>query len=205
MIELTEKADEEVRRDIFERLNTGSDELNEMEKRRGILSGPLLDFLTECANVPLFGQLAPLSKAAVKRREREEFVLRFFAYLNSYQEFSHSVSEFLDTYLKANQKTFDRQTGRLEFVRMLDFVKLYFPHGFLKAESHARTPRIRFEALAVGVALALRENAELVPIALDWVDSDELRELTTSDASNSRVKVIRRIQYVRDKLLNTGG
>lgn len=37
MIELTENADEAVRRDIFERINTGSDELKAMEKRKGIL------------------------------------------------------------------------------------------------------------------------------------------------------------------------
>lgn len=205
MIELTEKADEEVRRDIFERLNTGSDELNEMEKRRGILSGPLLNFLTECAEIPLFGELAPLSPAAVKRREREEFVLRFFAYLNDYQQFNHNVTAFLDHYLTANQRTFDRKAGRLVFDQMLEFVKQHFSYGFLKAPSHARTPRIRFEALSVGVGLALRKNPKLVPSSVDWVDSDEFRKLTTSDASNSRVKVVRRIEYVRDKLLGAGG
>ena len=35
MIQLTEDADEGTRRDLFERINTGSVELNEMEKRRG--------------------------------------------------------------------------------------------------------------------------------------------------------------------------
>lgn len=203
MIELTEKADEEVRRDIFERLNTGSDELNEMEKRRGILSGPLLDFLTECARIPLFNELAPLSPDAIKRREREEFVLRFFAFLNQYEKFKHGVSEFLGSYLKTNQDTFDRTAAHSEFTRMLQFVKDNFPYGFLKAGSHARTPRIRFEALSVGIALALREEPHLVPSSVDWVESNEFRGLTTSDASNSKVKVVKRIEYVRNKLLGT--
>jgi hypothetical protein len=85
---------------------------------------------------------------------------------------------------------------------MLDFVEKYFPNGFSKAKGHVRTPRIRFEAISVGVALALKENPQLVPKSIDWLDSEEFKEYTTSDASNSRPKVIRRIEYVRDHLLN---
>jgi hypothetical protein len=54
----------------------------------------------------------------------------------------------------------------------------------------------------VGVALALKENPQLVPNSIDWLDTKEFKEYTTSDASNSRPKVIRRIEYVRDHLLN---
>ncbi|WP_293057887.1 DUF262 domain-containing protein [Okeania sp. SIO2B3] len=45
IIELTEKADEETRRDVFERINTGSVQLNEMEKRIGILPGKVTNLL----------------------------------------------------------------------------------------------------------------------------------------------------------------
>lgn len=40
VIELSDKADEEVRRDMFERVNTGSDELTDMETRKGAYFGP---------------------------------------------------------------------------------------------------------------------------------------------------------------------
>lgn len=63
------------------------------------------------------------------------------------------------------------------------------------------TPRVRFESLAVGVALALREDPSLAPQDLDWISSDKFKVLTTSDGANSRVKVIERIEYVRDRLL----
>ena len=36
---------------------------------------------------------------------------------------------------------------------------------------------------------------------MNWLESPEFKEYTTSDASNSRPKVIRRIEYVRDQLL----
>ena len=58
-----------------------------------------------------------------------------------------------------------------------------------------------FEAIAVGSALALREKPKIKPTGIEWLESKAFKDLTTSDASNSRPKVIKRIEYVRDKLL----
>jgi hypothetical protein len=204
MIELSEKADEEVRRDIFERINTGSDVLRDMEVRRGIVPGPFLTLIEECAANPLFRELAPLSPASEKRREREELVLRFFAYLDNYEGFEKRVREFLDDYLKATQGNFDRQKSAIfkdTFLIMLEFVRRVFPNGFKKAANHKRTPHIRFEAIAVGSALALRQCPDLHPAEPTWLDSAEFKKYTTSDSSNSKPKVKRRIEYVRDCLL----
>jgi hypothetical protein len=55
--------------------------------------------------------------------------------------------------------------------------------------------------LAVGVGLALREKPDLVPSNFDWLDGDEFKEWTTSDASNNRANLIGRVEFVRDKLL----
>jgi len=204
MIELTEKADEEVRRDIFERINTGSQELTDMEVRWGVHDSPFLDFIRECSQDPIFAKLAPLNAASVKRRERQEFVLRFFAYLHNYTEFDRSVVKFLNDYLEKTQKKFTEATKKKmksEWSSMLAFVEKTFPSGFSKAKGHTRTPRIRYEALAVGSALALRQEPTLKVESIAWLTSDEFKKLTTSDASNSRPKVIKRIEYVRDKLL----
>jgi hypothetical protein len=176
-----------------------------MEVRWGIKESPLLYFVRECAEDPLFKELAPLPEVSEKRRERDEFVLRFFAYLDDYKGFEKRVHEFLDKFLERHQAGFnDEQAAsmRAEYKRMLEFVKRYFPYGFRKGASHGRTPRIRFEAISVGTALALRENPQLVPGPLTWLESPEFKEYTTSDASNSRPKVVARIEYVRDRLLN---
>ncbi len=89
---------------------------------------------------------------------------------------------------------------KAEWEQMLAFVKRVFPNGFSKAKGHTRTPRIRYEAMSVGSAIALRENPKLKPGSVDWLESKAFRVLTTSDASNSRPKVVKRIEYVRDKL-----
>ncbi len=50
--------------------------------------------------------------------------------------------------------------------------------------------------------LALREKPKLkVRAVKNWLESKEFKDLTTSDASNSRPKVVKRIEFVRDKLL----
>ncbi|MBE9126214.1 MULTISPECIES: DUF262 domain-containing protein [unclassified Coleofasciculus] len=202
MIQLTEKADEEVRRDMFERINTGSVDLTDMEKRRGISPGPFLDLIEELSENSKFRNLCPFSEASIRRREPQEFVLRFFAYLNNYENFERRVNEFLNDYLKENNREgLDRQGMKYEFQSMLNFVEAHFLNGFSKAKGYTRTPRIRFEAISVGVALALREKSNLEPKSMKWLNSDEFKEYTTSDASNSRPKVIRRIEYVRDQLL----
>ena len=205
IIALSDEADEETRRDLFERINTGSDPLKDMEQRRGIMRGPFITFIEKCAAHPLLHKLAPLSPPYVKRREREEFALRFFAYVERYVDFDKSVKDFLDQYVKDKNVGFDENVMWSEYDRMLSFVDRYFPYGF-KRPNYKTAKRVRFEAIAVGVALALRKDLSLTPPPTDvWADSEEFHELTASDSSNSKPKVRKRIEYVRDHLLGNIG
>jgi hypothetical protein len=204
VIELTEKADEDARREMFDRLNSGGTRLTTMEVRRGVVDGPFMTFITECAANEQFKALVPLNERNAKRKEYEEFVLRYFAYLNNYQGFQKSVDDFLTDYLRSKNGNFldaDKQAMLDEFGRMLNLVTQYFPNGF-KRTGYTTVPRIRFEAIAVGLSLALREKPDLVPGDIDqWLDSKEFIKHTRSDASNSRPKLMNRIHYVRDNLL----
>ena len=200
MIEMREGVDEESRRDIFSRINTGNLKLNPMEVRWGTHDGPFLRFIRTCSEDPRFKTLVPLSERAVKFREPQEFVLRFFAYLAHYQEFDRSVIDFMDAFIEETKDNFDESAASAEWDRMLTFATLYFK-TFAKKEGHVRTPRIRFEALSVGIALALRENPTLVPASLEWLESADFKALMRSDASNSKPKVIGRIEFVRNHLL----
>lgn len=204
MIELREGADEEVRRDIFNRINTGSLRLNDMEVRWGVKDGPFLKFVRTCSEQPLFRELAPLSRGAIDRREGQEFVLRFFAYLHNYTKFDRSVVGFLNDYLESVQDFGVDTQAEFQAIwdRMLAFVKTHIPNGFSKGKGHVRTPRIRFEAISVGTALALRQQPDLVPASVDWLESEAFKAQMRSDASNSRPKVIARIEFVKVNLLS---
>ena len=112
VIELTEQADEDARREMFDRLNSGGSKLTSMEVRRGVMDGPFMKFITELAKLEKFTALVPLNEKNAKRKEYEEIVLRYFAYLNNYQKFQKSVEDFLTDYLKEKNKEFSEQTKK---------------------------------------------------------------------------------------------
>jgi hypothetical protein len=198
---------EGTRRDLFERINTGSEELKDMEVRKGSVYGSsrlYTDVIAVCADHAIFKVVVPLSDVKKKRGEDLEFSLRFFAYLNNYVNFHHSVRDFLNEYLMvASTPDNERVDEMLSiFNKTMLFAQEHFPLGFRKTPGSKTTPRVRFEALAVGIALALIENSELVPNDISaWLDSEKFKELTTGDASNSQPRVVARIEYVRDQLL----
>ena len=217
MIQLTEEADEEIRRDLFERINSGSISLNEMDKRRGSHPGAFLDLIEELSKSEKFHKLCSFSEVGINKREPQEYVLRFFAFLNNYQSYPSSktkIKKFLDNYLiKRNEelKAFSHSEQEIqemkdEFFGMMNFVEKYFPdalHIFIKRRSDYKpATRIKFESISVGVALALRENDNLIPASTSFLESQDFKDKTGGNASSSKNKVIDRIEYVRDQLLD---
>ena len=201
IIVLQEDTPAESRQDLFYRINTTGLKANDSEIRRGSYPGPFTDFIEECANDETFVKLCPMSENSVMRHERFESILRFFAYTNAYQQFKHNVNEFLNNYLMNNLDTFEREDYKREFNNVMHFVQAYYPYGFAKSAKAKSTPRVRFEALSVGTALALRLKPDISNPNLDWMDSKEFHDLTTSDASNNEGRLKLRVEYVRDHLL----
>lgn len=202
VVVLSDETTLDIRQEIFTRINTSGVKANPIEVRRGqFMQTDFMRFIKECSEDDVFLKLCPLSETLKKRYEGQELVLRFFAYLNNYKKFEHRVEQFIDDYVDSNKDTFNRDEFLKEFKGMLDFVDKNFPYGFAKSKNAKSTPRVRFEAIAVGVALALRENEKLIVNNVDWIGSDEFRVHTTSHASNSPNRVTGRIEYVRDMLL----
>lgn len=201
VVVLDEKTTPDVRQDLFNRINTSGVKASDSEIRRGSYPGKLTSFIENCCKNELFISLCPISKSKAIRQERFELVLRFFAYLYNYKEFEHDVNPFLNHFLADNLNSFDEEMYRTDFERMLAFVRDHFEFGFAKSQNATTTPRVRFEAIAVGVALALKERPDLNVDNVDWINSDEFKEQTTSDASNNEGKLAARVEYVRDRLL----
>jgi len=203
-IYLSESTDGSARFDLFERLNTGSDELKPAEIRKGALAGSFYNFLAKCAENEIFKEICPITSSIGMRSEGTERILRFFAYSNSLDGYSGKVSVFLDSYMKNMNKSFDNvkeQELQNKFDRMINFVKENFPNGFRKTETAKSTPRVRFEAISIGVSNALDENENLYVRSVDWLDSEEFKRVTRSDAANNKSNLKGRIDFVRDQLL----
>jgi uncharacterized protein with ParB-like and HNH nuclease domain len=206
MVVLEDSTTPELRQEIFDRVNTSGERAKPSEVRRGTFTGPFMEFVKDLARDPRFLAVCPISDRMRKRREDEELVLRFFAYSDRYKSFRHDVDSFLDRYAKENQSDFERERLEKEFGRTMEFVAKYFADGFAKSPGSKTTPRVRFEAIAVGVNLALRQEPDLVPCRIAaWIDSDEFIRHTTTHASNSSPRLRGRIEFVRDQLLGAKG
>ncbi|MFL2095246.1 DUF262 domain-containing protein [Marinilactibacillus psychrotolerans] len=203
VIVLRSNTKEDIRKELFNRLNTSSLKASDSEVRKGSYGGDFMDFVIRLASNPKLLEVAPISEKQLKRQENIEFVLRFFAYSNNYKNFKHGVQSFIDEYIEDVESSFNEEVMENEFNSMLEFALKYFPIGFRKTKRSKTTPRVRFESLSVGINLALRKNETLVPYELNtWLESDEFKRLTTSDGSNSKTRVANRIEFVRDNLLD---
>lgn len=229
LIRLNKETPETVRKDVFARLNTTGNKLKDAETRKGTF-GAFYEFLVELSQNERFLKLTGLESKYSKKKTRgveQELVTRFFAYHEDRAKFKHDVRPFLDDYVDRYDQKFEslnkqkkldevetlKNDFKQKFEKMLDFVDTHFEYGFCKKPAKNKpispTPRVRFEAISVGVLEALEQNPELANIPqgkLDtsWVNEDKaFKKVTTADGSNSNPRLNARIEFVRDKLLAT--
>jgi hypothetical protein len=225
VIILDNSTDAMTRTEMFARINTGGTTANDAEVRRGSLPGPFMDLVISLAESPEFVALTPISTPLIDKREREELVTRFFAYLESFDpaaaegdgdipSYREEPRRFYFAFVKKMNgliaydiaRTGDSATiitMKTEFQRMLSFVTKVSPHGFTKSETGNQVPRVRFESIAVGSALALRADQGLFERAPDitpLLESEPFKTATKSDAANVKSKLLKRMKMVRDWL-----
>ncbi|MFJ9251105.1 DUF262 domain-containing protein [Streptomyces sp. NPDC101776] len=198
VIILNDKSELQVRYDLFERLNTGGIELTDQEIRECVYRGEFVDLLGRLAKDHNFNTVVKLPTARQKDGTREDYILRFFAYLDRYQKFEHSVKDFLDEFISDAHKAPRITPREAVFKSTFRFLSSCFPDG-LKSRK-GQTPVNLYEAVSVGAALALRENPKIEVPSMDWVFSDDLRAMVTG-ATNSRPRVRGRIEFAKENFL----
>lgn len=200
---ITDEAEKQVKQDIFNRINTSSEDLTDSEIRKGAYAGSFYTMILALKDNEAFKAICPVSKTKEQRGEYEELILRFFAYADKYEEFKHDVANFLNNYLdEMNESDFNKEYYLENFNNMVMFVTNNFPLGFRKDASNESIPRVRFEAISVGVYLALKVNPSLSNPNMNWINSEGFKIQTTSDASNNPNRLKNRIEFVRDGLLD---
>jgi len=210
-IVLDTTTDPSTRAEMFARINKSGTIANEAEIRRGSLPGPVTELIRKLAESPEFVEATPMSPALANQREREELITRFFAYLNRWEtpsgrfpNYRDRPKKFLYDYLKsANEEA--RADPNLvnemtrEFNQMVKTVPLLFPNGFRKSSTANTVPRVRFEAIGVGTALAIREIGTINTTAdrvTDRMEKQGFDSIVVSDGANVRSKLEGRIGLV---------
>jgi hypothetical protein len=215
-IVLDPSTDPSTRAEMFARINKSGTVANEAEIRRGSLPGPVTELIRELAESAKFKAITPMSQKVADQREREELVTRFFAYLEGWNtpqgrfpNYRDRPKKYLYDYLKsandaaaADPELIERV--RAEFDRMLNLVPKLFPNGFRKNATANTIPRVRFEAIATGTALALRQDENL-QVTSDQVvarmKAKGFDKIVVSDGANVRSKLEGRIGLVKSILI----
>ncbi|MBM7074702.1 hypothetical protein JQC92_22285, partial [Shewanella sp. 202IG2-18] len=96
---LDSTVDQQVKYDIFERLNSGSVKLEPQELRNATCRGPFKDLIKKLSKNATFTELANLEVEGkrVQKMEDEELVLRYFAltYQDAYMDYKGGFKKFL--------------------------------------------------------------------------------------------------------------
>lgn len=226
VIILDNSTDAVTRTEMFARINTGGTIANDAEIRRGSLPGPFMDLVIELANDPTFVELTPISQPLIDKREREELITRFFAYLERFDPALNNGEGDILTYKEEPRRFYfsfvkdmnDQIAAELEnsptsptidamkavFDETLNFIRTVSPYGFTKSETGNQVPRVRFESIAVGAALALRADPTVATRVADitpLLESDGFSNVTKSDAANVKSRLLNRIRLTRNWLL----
>lgn len=220
MIVLSSKATEEIRNEMFDRINTSSVPLLPMEARRGIYRGQFTDFIISLSESSLFKKMCPIIHFFEGRREEEELILRFFAFSEAFPDFNlygmnlnrDGVARFLDNYLdkKNNTVTLDElDTKKSDFMKMLQFVDRTFPDkGFAKNANAKGISRPYFEAIAIGSHFAIKEKPDLIVNNTKWsiINKNKANDFFTILSGRYHThkpnKIKDRIAYVKSQLLS---
>ena len=124
---------ENLKFEIFERLNTGSVQLNDQELRNCLYRGKLNDALKEMASDPDFMHICGL-KAPNKRMKDKELVLRFCAfYHKTYLNYKAPIRNFLNIEAREKGNLSDQELAELKsaFKNACQIIKSIFDtHAF---------------------------------------------------------------------------
>lgn len=195
---LSDKSDLKVRFDLFERLNTGGIKLTDQEIRACVYRGPFNDFIAELSSNADFLACVNLTESKENDGTKQEFVLRFFAYLHNRDQFEHSVVGFLSDYMAEASLQFNYKRSRALFEKTFSELRAVLPDG-IKRGNRKITPVNLYEAVSVGAAMAVAQNISLQGSGIEnWINDDELTKLT-SEASNNRQRVHARIDFCYNK------
>ena len=156
---------ENVKFNIFKRVNTGGRPLTQQEIRHALNQGIPSNFLKELAESIQF-QTATRKKIDSRRMLDREFVNRFLAfYLLDFSEYQ-DLDTFLNKALKSLNELSDNKRDDIKsiFFNTLDTIyKIFGKYAFCKLDAYPKLKpinKVLFETLTVSVAKLLSEERE---------------------------------------------
>ena len=211
----------EMKYHMFKRLNTGGEKLSAQELRNcslRLISNKFIDYVNEMAKNEDFREtIRNVSIKQIKKKFAEELVVRFFAFKNDSNSFSHDIDKFLTRYMEkvsfADEKgepIFDYEKETLEFINVFKWLKESIGRNAFavykgKSNKLSGFNVYQFEAVTAGVFSLYQvfekefNPKELKRILEEAKKNEELISSTVGGGKNSagvynnRVEILKRI------------
>jgi len=173
---------------IFERLNTGGRKLVPQEIRTAIYHGDLIDLLKTLNKLPEWRAIFGGQSARLKD---QELILRFFAFLSDWQNYTAPMADFLSRY--AHRHRFLEEGERLEMERIfVDSVRLV--HAALGGRAFKIVRALNaavFDSVMVAIAERMRrdgqiDTAELKVAYAKLMADDTYKEVVSRGTANEK-------------------
>lgn len=210
------QSDEDIKFEVFQRLNTGGVSLNPQEIRNSAYPGPLNDFILKISETKKFHQLLGVKnkeKSGIYKEMKDaELVLRYLTFKDKWQDFSGSIKRNMDSYMWENQKMPIEKVKEAEedFLHNLDLVEAAFGvHAFRRWVPEKNLWRQQIiAALYDAEMFACRQLPEDLlkskqPVIIEKTKqlfSDKDFRKTIDAATNAPISFRERIEIVRDML-----
>ena len=180
--------------ELFERVNTGGVNLTKAEIIKGSQNGKFTQFVFEMAELTTtFNTLSKFSKDDILRGFREEFLIKYFAFVNN-MEFSESINDYLDNFIDISNTNFENESFRDKMLVNLKEMLTFLDENRLITDISINKKN-RLLAAYIGTTLALKENPNITP---KQIFTDEFFENAKSSGFN---KLKENVELVKNILL----
>ena len=182
---------------IFHRLNTGGMKLNNQEIRNCIYGGLLNKLLKELDQHPNWRRLNRMKPNESYRFTKQELILRFLAFEESFEHYTGHLAKFLNDYMHKNRNPAGQflDDKRELFISTVDVV---YQHVF-QSKPPSRIPTTILEAVLVGVGRQPHRNAPNVITSLprkyeELHQHPDFSEVSLAEGLAKRLRVIERLR-----------
>jgi hypothetical protein len=204
--------DQQIKYDIFERLNSGSVKLEPQELRNATCRGPFKELIKKLSKNALFAELAQLDPKGkrVQKMEDEELILRYFAltYDDAYMEYKGGFKKFLTEKMSSLNKLSVKKIRLLqkEFTSVMNLIKdckHENPFAKYKVQESGELKRMsRFNAAVFDAVVAVYRKAYITGNSVSEDDiTDLFKDSAFFEACQGSVNDVSKTQFRIKKAL----
>jgi len=206
--------DSSIKYHLFKRLNTGGEILSKQEIRNctiRLLDSKFIDFIADCAKNRDYIDCIAIPTAKIRKKYDHEVILRFFAFKNARETFTHNIDECITKYLEdvsSAEVNFDYEAERAIFNETFRVLKNAYkdtPSSTFLISSKKSINA--FDAFTQGIQPQLRTlNDDPIKLRsiLDGIKTNhDFRAVVVGGGLNSSNKLDQRINMVQEKLMET--